>query len=157
MKKIFLPIGAICIIFYIVLKIISSTSEPTVTITPEMLMTNLGGINYIYHVDSEYPQNTTFCIEAADFSGNRQVICSLKTDKKIEKGSDVVVKMGIDRDGNALLALKINDSEIYGGVKLPAVPQQNLPNKKFNIGKPFFKISQQNKKYTLTLIAKKRL
>ena len=81
----------------------------------------------------------------------------MKTDKKIEKGSDVVVKMGIDRDGNALLALKINDSEIYGGVKLPAAQQQDLPNKKFNIGKPFFKISQQSKKYTLTLIAKKRL
>ena len=155
MKKIFLPIGAIALLVYIGLNVFHSAAVRPVEIPPEALMDNLGGVEYIYRTGEDYQQGTEFCVETTDFFGKKKPICVLKNDKTIMKGTDIVVKMGVDRDKNALILLKIIDTEIYGGAKLPAGIQQRQSGKKINIGNPFFQISQQNKKYTLTLIAKK--
>jgi len=130
MKKIFLPIGAIALLVYIGLTVFHSAAVTSVDIPPEVLMDNLGGVEYIYRTGEDYQQGTEFCVETTDFFGKKKPICVLKNDKTIMKGTDIVVKMGVDRDKNALILLKIIDTEIYGGAKLPVGIQQRQSGKK---------------------------
>ena len=151
MKKYFI-VPIVPILFVFLKSCVCST--PSIIMSPDDIVKNLEGKEYVYEIKKNYPIGTMFFVQES--VGEKKALCTVVSKQKLTIGDKLIVKIGVDINNNGLLILRIPKENVhnYKSIKFPRGHKEYAINSNLEVGSSFFTIkmaSQRDKIYYLSI------